>query len=200
MRSGLGVPALQHLRVVIALVVDADEHVVDQVGEDPRGVYRRNDRVEYLQLGIQRGAHGAVRGAGLGLLETSLSAPTGQGPRPSRTKAHRRWKQAQRRPAEPCPSRQAKDCHPRLADVDPTEAMNGGPSPRLDGGPGPSAAAFPAHSIRFAGELRLLPVRKVQLVLDRIPLERRRWRVARRIVRADASRHARDHLGAGSGP
>jgi hypothetical protein len=57
-------PALEHLRVVVAVAIDADEHVEDQIGEDPGGVDGGDDRVEYLQFRVQRHPQDAFIGAG----------------------------------------------------------------------------------------------------------------------------------------
>jgi hypothetical protein len=60
-------PALEHLRVVVPVRVDRDEGVEDHVGEDAGRVDRGDDRVEDLQLRVERHADDLVlraRGAG----------------------------------------------------------------------------------------------------------------------------------------
>src|SRR3954452_24063785 len=52
----------EHLRMVAALVVDADQLVEHQIGEHPRRIDRRDDRVEHLQLGVERRPHDLVVG------------------------------------------------------------------------------------------------------------------------------------------
>jgi len=54
------VPAFQHLRLVVALAVDADQGVEHHVGEYPRRIDGGDDRVEDLQLGAERDTERAV--------------------------------------------------------------------------------------------------------------------------------------------
>ena len=59
-RSAADLPALQHLRPVMALAVQPDQRVEHQIGEDPGGVDGGDQRIEDLQLGVQRDPQRAV--------------------------------------------------------------------------------------------------------------------------------------------